>query len=409
MKFNKFNIAIGLAAFVGLVLVLGTNENKVNWFASYASHHKIPYGTFIFKALLQQKVDASHFREINVPPFEFLKKDSLASGTYLFINQDIPLGEDEANVLLDWVATGNTLFLGAERISQNITDTLGIKQELVLDPENFFNEHAYNFYVPDLQSDSLFWFDRYKENYFFAEVDSGAVALGYTDFRKDTDSLITDRPNFIKANFGKGIILLLTAPEVFTNYFILKNKNKDYTAGVMSYIDFSKPLLLDAYYKNGKTQYTSPLYVFLNNEKLRWAYYLILGLLLVFIIFEGKRKQRWIAIVQPLQNQTISFIHTITYNFFNQNNNTEIARLKVKHFMYFLREKLLLEKSIDDSQFASQLAEKTSMPETLADQFHQLLTDVENKNTITEAQLKELDKLIDTVKKTHHGTRKSSI
>ncbi|MBU2526855.1 MAG: DUF4350 domain-containing protein [Bacteroidetes bacterium] len=409
MKFNKFNIAIGLAAFVGLVLILGTNENKVNWFASYASHHKIPYGTFVFKELLQQKVDALNFREISIPPFEFLKKDSLATGTYLFINTDIPLGEDEANVLLDWVSKGNTLFIGAQRISKTITDTLGIKEKLVVDSENFFNEHAYNLYFPELKSDSLFWFDQYKDNYFFTEVDSGVVALGYTDFRKDTDSLITDRPNFIKANFGKGNILMLTAPEVFTNYFILKNSNKNYTAGVISYIDFTKPLLLDAYYKNGKIQYASPLYVFLENEKLRWAYYLILGLLLVFIVFEGKRKQRWVAIVQPLQNQTVSFIHTITYNFFNQKNNTEIARLKTKHFMYFLREKLLLEKPIQDPQFASQLAEKTSMPTTLADKLYRLLIDVEDKKSITETQLKELDKLIDTVKKTHHGTRKSSI
>ena len=122
-------------------------------------------------------------------------------------------------------------------------------------------------------------------------------------------------------------------PKAFTNYFILKDNNQEYTAGLLSYLDTERPIYMDNFHKSGKSFYTSPMYLFLNTKEFKWAYYLVLIGALIYIIFEGKRKQRAIPIVPPVKNQTVAFTRTIADMYFEKGELHLITKHKIDYFL----------------------------------------------------------------------------
>jgi len=55
----------------------------------------------------------------------------------------------------------------------------------------------------------------------------------------------------------------------------------------------------------------TPLKYILSQESLKWAYYILIVSIIVYIIFQGKRKQRVIPLIPPLKNTTLEFVRII--------------------------------------------------------------------------------------------------
>ena len=49
----------------------------------------------------------------------------------------------------------------------------------------------------------------------------------------------------------------------------------------------------------------------LQSQALKWAFYMTLISLILFVIFRGKRTQRIIPVIDPLKNATLDFTKTI--------------------------------------------------------------------------------------------------
>lgn len=406
MTGKKLYWAFALAGFFGLLAVLGSKENRVNWFESYNAEQTIPYGTLIVDELINALPQQPQLRKIDMPPYLFLQKDSVAKGTYLLINSNLYLGDNEIDALLNWVRKGNRLFIASRTIDAYLTDTLQLKKEVVDDYENYDNLHTFNFYDPVLRADSLYGLDISFDNQYFIipdTVPTQVVALAYTDFIKENDSLITNRPNFVKVPFGDGEVLLSTLPEAFTNYFVLHRNNYEYTAGMLSYIDFTMPVYLDQYHINGRLINTSPLYVFLRFEKLKWAYYLALITLMLYVLFGGKRKQRPIQISKPLQNQTLHFVETISHHLFEKKQHTRVAQLLYQHFCYFSRAHLQLEPEPGNENYRQMLSEKTGVSAIDISRLDTLLVKAEKGKLTLEQDLRNFNTFLDTLKQKYYG------
>lgn len=397
MKSLRFYILIFLTAIVGVFLLESTKKKTINWFPSYASQDKIPYGTYVFHEILKNKIGNGKLVENRVPPFEFLR-DSTQNGTFIFVNQSVNFGDDEGEKLLNFVSRGNDLFIASEKIESFLLDTLGLETKRVEDDENFDNLHTVNLNHPNLHAPENYLLEKSRDNFYFSKVDSVAAILGTTNFIKEKDTVNTERPNFVCVPFGKGKIYLLTVPESFTNLFLLKNNNKNYTAGLLSYIDFKNPIIFDNYYKNGKLYYVSPMHVILENSSLRWTYYLILTAVLLYVVFLGKRKQRAIPIFESSKNQTLSFVRTIAYQFFTQKNHHEIAKLKVAHFLNYVRNSLLIDLKYSHKDFAEMLSQKTGISVEEAQKLIDLINQIEKNELINQNDLKTLDQTIHTLK-----------
>jgi len=242
-------------------------------------------------------------------------------------------------------------------------------------------------------------FDRQFYNSDFREIDTlTAVVLGKTGFVNNKNERVAEGIDFIKQPFGKGNFYLHTFPEAFTNYFILKPGNQEYTASVLSYLDGSKPILWDSYYKTGKKTISSPMHYLLSNKSLRWAYYFVLIGTLLFVIFDGKRKQRVIRILKPLKNQTLAFTDTIATMYYEKSEHKNIAEHRITHLMEFIRTRLHLSTVKIDTNFYKQVAARSSNSPEKVEQLFTYVDYIHQSNQITREQLIKLEKLIEEFK-----------
>lgn len=392
--FKKGGIYIVISVVtVGLILLLEYNKpKKVNWFPSYVSHHKIPYGTYVLSDLLD-KFFTDKVTQVNRPPFEFLSNDNSAKGTYFFVNGSVTFGETELNRLLDWVGQGNTLFVASEGFEEQLLDTLHLQQRNIFDSDQINPIFHHKLVNPRLTTDSI----SFKKDYYalaFSKIDTlNTVVLGEAQIMTDSTNV-----NVIKQSFGQGKIILSAFPKAFTNYFILKDNHRSYTAGLLSYLDQDNHIYVDNHYKTGKSFYTSPMYLFLNTKEFKWAYYLVLIGALVYVIFEGKRKQRAIPIIAPLKNQTLAFTRTIADMYFENGEQKQIAGHKIAHFLEYIRSRLYMSTQKIDNDFLKNLAVRSNNDIEEVKALFRWIDALQSKEQISDPELEKLNKKIEAFK-----------
>ena len=396
-KKGKLYIVLVALSFIIIVFLEMTKPKDINWYPSYATHHKIPFGSYVFNEQLNRI--SNNITPVERPPFEFLEETNV-EGTYLFYNGGINFGKEELNTLLDWVDNGNTLIVSAVDFEDKLLDTLNLKTKSVKTFENFNNEYQVNLVNPLLDNKQNYKYDKANTFFYFDEIDTTQTTiLGFIDTYRGENTVIKDSlVNTIKQSFGDGEIILNTFPQAFTNYFMLTSPNQDYTAGLMSYIDTSKPVFVDTYYKNGKKFYTSPMYLFLSTKSLKWAYYIMLIGVLIYIIFEGKRKQRAIPIVRPLKNKTVDFTRTIANMYYENGKHKDISNHKITHFLDYIRNIMHLSTSEINDTFITNLAARSNNTVEDTKTLFNHINSLNSKATINNSELERLNTLIEQFK-----------
>src|SRR5690606_2983457 len=217
------------------------------------------------------------------------------------------------------------------------------------------------------------------------------VVLGETQIYRDTLEMSNPLPNFIKINFGKGAVFVHCFEETFTNYFILHPKNySEYTENVLAYINDGRPIYLDSYYKTGKPVNISPLRVILLNKHLKWAYYTVLIGCLLFVFFEGKRKQRVVPILTPNTNKTYEYTQTIAGLYLENRDNHEIARKQIALFLEYIRTRLRIPTENLDERFFRQLASVSDNDISTVKLLFEKIKTIRPKTRVTNQELEDL-------------------
>lgn len=394
----RLHIILSVIAIVWILYADSVREKPINWFPSYSSKHKIPYGTYTLRNLLPDFIKNSKVRDVRVSPYVKLKDTTLV-GTYFFLDNAVNFGKEEMNSLLKFVERGNDVFiatLGANVDTLNLEtyriNTFNLKEKLTLKLSNP------NFDTIPVQ------FKKTRIQYGFTSIDSTKTeVLGKIRIYDKDGNIDVEKINFVRQKFGKGYFYFHLYPYAFTNYFVLKDSTRAYTESVLSYIDDSKPLLWDGYYKAGKSRITSPMHYVLSSKNLKWAYYSALIGILIFVLFQGKRNQRYIPIITPLRNQTIAFTKTISSLHFEKKDHKIIANKHIFHFMDFIRSELHIPTEIMNESFYEHLAQRSGNSlEDIQDVF-KLIQLIENQQTITKEQLIELNTKIEKCKKNYQS------
>jgi len=392
---KKVKIYLGIFALLIILIVYmeSVKPKPINWFPSYVSKHKMPYGTYVLRNELATIFSAAKIDDIKIAPYVFLQ-DSTKTGTYIFIDEAINFGKDEFNELLQFVKRGNDVFISTHGFA---IDTLNLETKGIsstaLEQKSFFKLMNKNL------STKEFNFDRGFTNTSFVKIDtSSTVVLGKTGYVNQNEERVAEGVNFIKRSFGKGNFYLHTFPEAFTNYFILKSPNQQYTASVLSYLDESKPILWDAYYKTGKSSIASPMHYILSSRNLKWAYYTSLVGVLFFVIFDGKRKQRYIPIITPLKNQTLAFTRTIANMYYEKSEHKNIAEHKISYLLEYIRVKFHVPTVTINDQFYTYVASRSANDKETVMVLFNYIDQLHLKNTITKEELIKLNTLIEEFK-----------
>jgi hypothetical protein len=394
MKKNKNTLIIILMFLLLLLIILSeSSQKKINWAPSFSVKHKMPYGTYIAyneaKSVLKKQLI-----DVRYSPYVFLTKNPEANGTFLLYNTSVELKETNLNKLLDWVEQGNNLMISSNRFDIELLDSLHLKKA------NYYNKKFDNTFQITLQNKSFekdtAAVDKFSYLQYFKLTEKtnkyNPVVLGkIVDKEKDT------LYNFLRLDFGKGHIYLHSFPYVFTNYFILKDQNYRYFEGILSYLNLKQPVYWDIHIQNGAGNKGIFKYI-MQNEAFLWAYRLMFIGLLLYILFEGKRKQRPIPIVEPLRNETLQFTKTIADMYIENKENKNIALLHIKHFLDYVRTHLHLDARVLDNRLAKKISQKTGSEfDTVMDLFKKI-DYIQQQVSIQSDDVLSLEELIEKVK-----------
>lgn len=394
MRKSRVYIGAFLVVLGFLVFLEAQQEQPINWNPSYRAADKIPLGSYI---LYEELADAFSVQPIDLPPYEFLA-ESNEQGTYLLINNQLPFDDAELKSLLSWVESGNTAFLAAEYLGDNLLDTLGLKMEIAVPQSGISSKPVFTLTSPMVTQDQTFVYDRETFYLSFSGLDSlQHQILGSVHALSETPLKEEPRPNFIKVPFGSGKVFLHAAPQIFSNFFILHKDNHSYTEATLSYVSGDTPIFWDAYHKAGKVFNTSPLYILFQTPSLKWAYYLVLAGGLLFILFEGKRKQRSIPVINPPQNNSVEFAGTIADLYLERKDYKSIAEKNISFFYRFLQHKMGRDTAMD-SNLINQVSARWEIPETQIRSLVKFMNDLQQKDHINERDLKDLHSKINKIK-----------
>ena len=193
--------------------------------------------------------------------------------------------------------------------------------------------------------------------------------------RPDTLGYAYDNPDFIRYRAGEGHITLHAAPLVLSNYFLLQPGNEQYLSALWQTLpkNINRIFWSDYYSRNTDESSTNILWRY---PATRIALLLGIFVLLVYILFEGKRKQRIIPIIEPLKNDSVSFVETVGRLYYNTGNQSNLAGKMIQQFLEWVRTYYLLNTNLLNENFIYQLTIKSGQPEAtvrgIVDMIHEI-------------------------------------
>lgn len=378
------------ALFLVLYLVAQyTRPKPINWATTYLPEDKIPFGTYVLRQQAQGIFPQSqqHVSTNNV--YNTLAKKPKGQSNYIIIAQNLQLNKLDFEAMCRYMEAGNHIFIAVFQLDGTLADTLRLKLGSDFD---FMNKTKYpiNFTSPSLKRELDYYFDKGIAGQYFGSLDtSKAIVLG----RK-----YEQKANLVQYRFGKGSLVLCPNPQLFTNYSLLNENGADYAAKALSYLPKSETVIWDEYYTRPVVNSQSQLRVLFSYDELRWAYYLALFGLVVFVLYEMKRRQRIIPILDPLKNSSVEFAQVVGRVYYQQRNHCDIIEKKINYFLEYLRNKYRLKTTELDREFVATLVKITGINEDLMGQLIGSINafNTANKTTkITDQNLIEFNKLIE--------------
>jgi hypothetical protein len=200
---------------------------------------------------------------------------------------------------------------------------------------------------------------------------------------------------------GEGHIILHAAPLVMSNYFLLQKDNRKYLEQLWTYLpqDIQKIYWNDYYKRNTKA---SDLSVLLQYPATRWAFFIALLILLIYALFESKRRQRIIPEIAPLENSSVSFVETVARLYFNKGDHRNLAEKMVQHFLEWIRTHYFIATTSLDAGFERQLIVRSGLPDATVRSLLELIREVQlNHRSVDETDLYHLHNIIQQFYKSH--------
>lgn len=209
-------------------------------------------------------------------------------------------------------------------------------------------------------------------------------------------------PTALSVPYGKGEVIFVSSPLLFTNYGMLEGNASVYIFRLMSYLADLPVYRTEAYVKTDAMLVAeqSPFREFIKRPPLRWALYLALLGVVLFMIFTARRRQRVIPIMSKPANRSLEFIQLIGTLYYQRKNHVDLVRKKFKLFAEELRKTAgvdISDVNTDDREYLL-LAEKTGMnSDRLKKVIRQIRLVLHSEGNISVEEMRSLIDAMDTI------------
>ncbi|MDR2236067.1 MAG: hypothetical protein LBE92_08085 [Chryseobacterium sp.] len=383
-KTFKIYAVIFIIVMIILALLEVNKKETTNWRKNFDINEKSPFGLFVFNNEAADLFNGS-LKKIEQTPYDYY--DSHKEGTHNIVIIEHDIDKESWYKILDQVSKGSDAMLIVSRMPKEISDTIGYYDSDI----SFAEENVLKLTDKKYQNDFI-RLDKFPSGRGFSYLKPQIQILGKTVEKNNTDQV-----NFIKAPFGKGTVYVHCEPLFLTNYYLLKPGNTRYAQDVFSYLKDKETL----WFVDGNRKVSRFFMRFiLANPALKYAWWVFLGGLVLFIFFNAKRKQRVVPVIEPLKNTSVDFVKSIGNLYLQEGDFHDMMAKKSQYFLNKVRMDLLIDTQNLDIEFAKKLQLKTGKNIEMIQEAITLIRKAQDPYaSVMKEDLSRLNKLLDEILK----------
>lgn len=396
-------VTLLLTGLIVLFVSSKSNKKKLNERITMRPADKIPYGHFVaYECLPYLFPDAKVTKSREEPGFWDSLSSYDAGQAYIVVTDYFSATESEMKRLVKFAAHGNDVFISARTVSNAVTEMLNCNVYDLSVPGFDEDEGRYiakddslrvRMRTPYFENDTLFQYPGRKFSSAFTKVDNTIAEEIGEDEKRNT--------NFIHLKAGKGNLYLHLAPLAFSNYFLLYKNNIRYYEMALSVMDGSaKKVVWDEYYINkgeddgsggssSRKRNRGWLAVLFSYPALRTALLIGLFTLLLYVLLEMRRKQRYIPVVTSPRNDSLEFVKTIGRLYHDKGDHRNLARKMASYFLEHVRSSYKIPTGTLNEDFIKAVQYKSGVPDYEIRSIVSFIKYLDDTPVISEAQLND--------------------
>ncbi|BAV06077.1 hypothetical protein FLA_2092 [Filimonas lacunae] len=409
---KKFIPFIAGAVVIVLVLVLMPARKKQPQFDGKVTlnvRDKIPYGCYASYHLLPDLFPGVKVELNRNEPGSWKEVSLDSSGQVLLIvTKFFDPSESDLDYLTALAQKGNCVLISAVEMSYDAKKFFKVHEQF-LDVDkgdkaiadepmlNVSHQFGVSMDTNVVHGASWFIYPGLKYGNEFQDIDTSiAHALGYT---------ASFQVNLVGIHASKGSILLHSTPLTFSNFFLLYESNYRYLQQLVSLAPF-KPtrIVWDEYFLNNvqKDSHNNGgnlLGVLLSYENFRWAFWMAIIVIGLYLVTGIQRRQRMIPQMAKPVNESLEFVSVIGKLYYEKGDHANLGLKLAQFFLEHVRTKYHLDTQYVNSSFAVHLAAKAGITPEMAGQLVDYITEAQ-MGSITADRLASFYGLLDTFYKT---------
>ena len=396
-----------MCAVVAVLLLSCSGRNAVpSLEETFFRNDKNPFGTYV----AFRQVNELFFRnEVRVKRVAIDKSidDNYDDSSALFISvaKNFYLRRSELAAALNYVRKGNSIFISAAHFDSAFLKEMDVAAN-----------SSYSFFVPSLLAMKQtnvylakpYFADSTAYSYFYLPLENSFTIKAKSEDVKVLGTNENGQPNFVVVFYGKGRFYLHCEPRVFGNYFLLQHDNYKYLQRMFSFVP-SVPdhVFWDDFYTRRNmppTEYDrdnenngsrSGFSVLLKYPAMAWAFWLTLLLLVLYLIFGSKRRQRIIKPIAHNENTSVAFTETVGRLYLQKKDNSNIADKMVTYLLEHIRNQYFISTNNLNDEFTAQLSRKSNVPHDQVEELMGMVKMVQLYGDVDDALLLSLNSKIE--------------
>lgn len=414
---TKISIIIAVTLLTGCIIYYFNGNDKIfetkSWVESYSPEDKGPYGTYVFKELLDTTGLFESFIQIDNKIEDRLIDNADENDIYFFIGKTQFLSEDAFTELLEFVGNGNTAFISARTMPDYVLDFFFLKMNYVYDYDNDSCQ-SYSF-LADHFADSKYDFTFIKNNQ--------TINRNWTYFKPD-NLVYQSRPpkvlgqnqnnqiNFIEIPYDEGRFFLHTNPYQFSNISMFRYDGFNYVEDLIQHLPYGK-IQWDIYnltyhYSsnnrkksggNGTGKRSIFQFIF-QHQTLIWAFIMLAITALLYTVFKGKRRQNVIHAIEQKENSSLSYVETVSSLYLQERKHTKLIKLQKQSFIDFIGNHYYILSQKINSKYIHDISIKSGVDENILIDLFKTFETLSNQNEIMDSDLIKLQQKIEHFYKT---------
>ncbi|MES2849052.1 MAG: DUF4350 domain-containing protein [Bacteroidota bacterium] len=397
-----------LCAVIAVVLVSCSGRNSIpSLEETFVRSDKLPFGTYVA------------FREINELFYRndvAVKKLSIdqsldndyddTSALFICISKNFYLRSNELASALNYVRKGNSIFISAARFDSAFLQEMDVVAN-----------SSYSLLMPsvlqmkktNVHLAAPYFADSVAYSYYYLPLENSFTVKEASEDVKVLGTNENGQPNFVVVFYGKGRFYLHCEPRVFSNYFLLQDNNYKYLQRAFSFVpsipdhvfwdDFynrrNRPPSESAHENDNDDGERSGLSVLLKYPAMAWGFWLTLLLLLLYLLFGSKRRQRIIKPIASTENTSVAFTETVGRLYLQNKDNRNIADKMITYLLEHIRNQYFLSTNNLNDDFTTMLSRKSNTPKEEVEEMMGIVKRIQRYDEVDDALLLSLNKKIE--------------